>query len=116
MGTESRRCYSTWNSHYEGTTGQGPSKQNQSQKSKGETASRQRNQGRPEDMLERVTGMAGGWGNCSEFSLTGKMSLAPPPSQMVAANVKEYEAREMPGTVPAAQQSRVRATFLLWSL
>lgn len=40
----------------------------------------------------------------------------PPPSQMVAASVEEHEARETPGTVPAAQQSRVRATFLLWSL
>lgn len=40
----------------------------------------------------------------------------PPPSQMVAANVKEHEARETPGTVPAAQQSRVRATSVLWIL
>lgn len=52
--------------------GSSPSKQNQSQKSKGETASRQRNQGQLEDMLERVTGMAGGWGHCSQVLLNWK--------------------------------------------
>ncbi|XP_024617327.1 uncharacterized protein LOC112410801 isoform X1 [Neophocaena asiaeorientalis asiaeorientalis] len=33
-----------------------------------------------------------------------------------AANVKEHEAREMPGTAPAEQQRRVHGTFLLLSL